>query len=338
MTAQVANLIKAIDTPYVKPEAEDLYDLSEGGNYSLHADFISWGMAFAFSLFVITKALPYMGWKDPLPLTLIDTLAIGAMGTTSATLTKRVVGFGKDEKTDVYAQRSYGDYLAFAGYVATALFVVPRVTQVAYETMTKVVWGTLLPPVLFNAHHTLSLNAMVENMVTKVKNIHKDYSAHHPKIMKLSEEKQKEIWGGMQALQLEPPKVIQNKDNPFFKDFHPTDHIFVHSDPKEYETSEWLKEKANTLLKAVNLSPLAPLKEADDLETELNLKKLNLVQLQWIVLSICYSSELKLSAADFNKLVKRAKEINDVDSTGLVDALKKAETVENLKLLVQLIK
>ncbi|WP_420421516.1 hypothetical protein [Simkania sp.] len=39
MTTQVANLFKAIDTPYVKPTAaEDLYDFSGGGNYSLHQD------------------------------------------------------------------------------------------------------------------------------------------------------------------------------------------------------------------------------------------------------------------------------------------------------------
>ncbi|WP_420421517.1 hypothetical protein [Simkania sp.] len=146
----------------------------------------------------------------------------------------------------------------------------------------------------------------------------------------------------MWVLKLEPPKEIRSKDNPYLKEFHPTDNItdniFVHSDPKEYEGLEWLKGKVNRILTTVNLSPMAPLKEADDLETDENLKKLGLKELQWIVLSICYSSKLELSAADFNKLVKQAKKIEKDDPTGLVDALKKAESVEHLKFLVQYIK
>lgn len=339
MTTQVANFFHAINTPYVKPAEDDLYDLSEGANYSLLTDFQSWGTAFAISLVVFTKVLPYIGWAEAFPLTATDTLAIGALGTTSAALTKRVVGFGKDEKSETYGQRSLANHMAYAGFIATALFVVPRVTQVAYETMAKLVVRTLFPmPIIFNFYHALSTTASLQSMAAKIEKIHKDYRAHHPKIMKLDDEKQKSILSGMQSMKLEPPKEIRDGKNAFIKEFHPTDHIFVHSDPKENEVSEWVKGKVNAFLEAVHLPTMAPLKEADKLMTDAHLKELNLQQLQWVVLSLCYSSDLELTADDFKKLTARAKEIEEADPTGLVEQLKKADTVDHLKFLVNYMK
>jgi len=335
MTSQVTQPCQSFNAPYKLPDENNLYELSEGAAYSFTKDYQLWVTSFAINLLFISTVLPYIGFAKPFPLTFLEGTAITALCSSATALTKRLVGFTKDIESERVVDRPLTNFFAFASYTAVALYVIPRVTRLPFEKMSELISKTIWPPFIFTFYSSLSQSSAIEDQHSKIQKIYDSYASHHSKIMKLNEPKQQRIYAGMYALNLQPPKeVIENKPA-FLKGFKSHEMIFKRYDPETLEVTEWLKGKANSVLRAVSLPTMPPIEEINETMVKNRVGALSLHEIQWTVLSIACCENLELKDGDFYQLQEKAREIKEDDATGLVEKLKSAHSIIHLKILVK---
>ena len=76
------------------------------------------------------------------------------------------------------------------------------------------------------------------------------------------------------------------------------------------------------------------IEEKNEENVDNHVKALSVNHLQWVVLNLTSSKDIKLSSDDFIKLREHANTLTEADPTGLVGKLKRAGSLEDLQKLV----
>lgn len=332
MATQVSRLWHSFNTPYQRQNEHHLYDFSDGGCYSFTQDAKNWAISFGINFLFISKVLPYIGVVNPLPLTLTEGIAILSVSTAVTALIKRVIGFAPSKEENEFVEKTLVDWIAFAGYVVVALYAIPQITHISYERILALVIKTIWPPIIVPMYQESTRSMNTETQIAKIQKIYKDYTRHHVHVMELSHKRQKQVYNGMYALHLEPPKEVVQSHPQILEEMELYKSIFFRIEPTN--PIAWIRTKASNFLQTFGFHPIASIEDINKKMINDNLSSLDLKQFQWLILNLSQAKEVTIERSDFDKLKEKVLEINDPDSTGLIEKLKTATSLEHLRTLV----
>ncbi|MCB1075106.1 MAG: hypothetical protein KDK59_06175 [Simkania sp.] len=333
MISEVKELLHSFNTPYLQNPEKNLYDFSDGASYSFLTDYAAFTVAITVSLVYLRIFDSYFFHSNSLTFSAAESVQIATLSSFGGALATRVFAYSKNPESETYDRRDFFHLSGLAGCGFIAIVVIPICTNIpfikTFEWAIRAAW----PPIPLSLVIVIHLFSASIDSANKGKALSSNYAVHHQKIQELPQKAQQRIFYQLSFYQ--PPKEVLDQPLPILKNCILFPSTFIKNlSAEEITRRERLIKYCNPLLSRLRLATYPSVDESIEIETKENLKALSLPQFQWLILNIGTNPNFELSANHFRLLKERALEITETDSTGLIDKLKIADSVEHLKKLI----